>query len=573
MKKTIVILVSVLVALAVLAVGGVFDKLISLFEEVTTPIAEPAKGIYYLYSENFEKDTVGEAGYIRLDYLKNPQVTYRDFGDRISIQTPYEHYVIDGEGNVSIGDIETGIAVGMKKKADNYYLEMATVQDLKGFAEFGVSSFGSGDYTVYVNDNHGYKKGRLQAGAPVFASEEDFDEYVANKNRGGSSRGRIRGTVGQEGIEGYYYTLRGDGIDYAFFFSDDAVLTGFVDMDMIVAKSETEPRKKVEFTRFENLLLVWEAVYTDAVDTSEIGEMKGLNAVSPTWYALEDKNGKFSSLADNEYIKWAKQRNYVLWPLISNHSDIDLTNKFLASYNGQEAFIKGLIDEAVKRGYDGYNLDFEYIYLNDRDAYSHFVNRFSYEMRKWGLVTSVDVNVMDGADNWSKCYDHEVLGAVTELLIIMAYDEHHATSSVAGSVSSYNWVRYNLEKIAEVVDPGKIVLGVPFYMRVWETTASGTTSEVLSMKNTGAYLETLPFEISWDDLAKQQKATHSADGVLTEVWIEDAASLTNKVSLVGEHGLAGVAAWRRGFESDDVWEVLKFGELNVTTNEEADKDE
>lgn len=561
MKKFAVILIAILAAMAVLAFGGIFDKLLSTFEKATAPVIEPARGVYYLYSESFEGETE-EAGYVRLDYLKNSQVTYCDFGDVVSIQTPNEHYLVGSDGKVSIGEDDTGVTVDLKKISDKYYIDIESLSKLKGFEDFGVTAHGSGDYTYYVNENFSYKKGVLAAETPVFASEDDFDAYIASRNRGGRLLMNPRG-VTEKTTEGYYYTINSEGMDYTYFFSDDARLTGFVEMDALGQKTKTEEKPQVSYAKLKNVMLVWEAVYTDMVDTAEIGEMSGLNVVSPTWYTLESKDGAYGSLADAEYINWARKRDYNLWPLISNHSDIELTNEFLASYRGQEAFIRGLIDEAVRHGYDGYNLDFEYIYLSDRDAYSHFVNRFSYEMRKWGLATSVDVNVMDGADNWSKCYDHEVLGAVTELLVIMAYDEHHASSETAGSVSSFNWVNYNLGKIAEVVNPEKIVLGIPFYTRVWETNAGGISSEVLSMKNTDDYLGTLPFEVVWDDNAKQHKAAYSDGTTLLEIWVEDASSLENKVGLVSEYGLAGVAAWRRGFESDDVWEVIKQGELEI----------
>ena len=48
------------------------------------------------------------------------------------------------------------------------------------------------------------------------------------------------------------------------------------------------------------------------------------------------------------------------------------------------------------------------------------------------------------------------------------------------------------------------------------------------------------------------------EGTLTKIWFEDPQSLGYKVSLVKELQLAGVAAWRKGFESKDIWPVLSL---------------
>ncbi|MCG8499283.1 MAG: glycoside hydrolase, partial [Firmicutes bacterium] len=41
-----------------------------------------------------------------------------------------------------------------------------------------------------------------------------------------------------------------------------------------------------------------------------------------------------------------------------------------------------------------------------------------------------------------------------------------------------------------------------------------------------------------------------------KIWVEDARSINLKSSLVHKYNLAGTAAWRRGFETEDIWQVL-----------------
>lgn len=554
MKKLLVWILSLLIIAIVAIAGGVLENVMDLLEGKKS-VSDAASGIYYLYPDRFEVEQGDSPEYIRLSYLKNPTITYRRFGDRVSIQTPKEHYLIGMDGSVRVGQNETDQTVRIRQDGDAHYINLQDLSALKDSEQFGITVSQNGGYYLVVNKHHNYHTGVLRSDSSVFGAKEDFDEYAAAVAKGGKSRASVRG-ISSEGVEGYFYTFTENEKEYTFFLSENPQLTGFVDRGAIEdeAMSRVRDEKKQKQDAF---VLGWEAVYQDTVDTAKIGERKGLDIVSPTWYTLEDAEGTLKHIIDAEYITWARGRKYKIWPLISNHSDIDMTHSFLASYEAQASYINALVNEAVKHGFEGYNLDFEHIYLSDRDAYSHFVNMFCFEMKKWGIATSVDVNVTEGADNWSKCFDHEVIGNVSDYLVIMAYDEHHATSDKAGSNSSYGWVEYHLKKILELVPAERVVLGVPFYTRVWTTTGSGVSSSVLDMVHTEEFLASKDFEITWDESARQRKAVHRGEeGVLTEVWIEDAGSLEHKVSLVKNYNLAGVAAWRMGFETEDAWEAI-----------------
>ena len=90
-------------------------------------------------------------------------------------------------------------------------------------------------------------------------------------------------------------------------------------------------------------------------------------------------------------------------------------------------------------------------------------------MQEIGIVTSVDVTAPDGDPNWSLCFDRNVIGDVADYLVFMAYDQHGTSSTEPGTTAGYNWVETNLKKIIEydVVEPEKIILGMPLYTRIW----------------------------------------------------------------------------------------------------------
>lgn len=63
-----------------------------------------------------------------------------------------------------------------------------------------------------------------------------------------------------------------------------------------------------------------------------------------------------------------------------------------------------------------------------------------------------------------------------------------------------------------------------------------------------------------DEKTGQNLAVYqNSDGSLTKIWMEDELSLKARAGIVKELGLAGVAAWRLGYEEDDTWKHVVEG--------------
>ena len=83
-----------------------------------------------------------------------------------------------------------------------------------------------------------------------------------------------------------------------------------------------------------------------------------------------------------------------------------------------------------------------------------------------------------------------------------------------------------------------------------------------------ATLESWNLTPTWDPVTAQNYiAWNTDDGVLCEIWIEDAASLERKALLVSANDLGGCAIWALGFQDDTVWDVLS--QTLSLTQEEA----
>lgn len=145
-----------------------------------------------------------------------------------------------------------------------------------------------------------------------------------------------------------------------------------------------------------------------------------------------------------------------------------------------------------------------------------------------------------------------------DYFIIMGYDEHYVGSD-PGSVASLSFEKEGIEStIAEGVPADKIISGVPFYTRLWKTDTSGeVSSEAIGMNTADSTLEANGVTANWSDETSQDYAEyHDPDGALYQIWLENEASMELKAKLIPEYQLAGIAAWKLGFERSSIWDVI-----------------
>lgn len=328
----------------------------------------------------------------------------------------------------------------------------------------------------------------------------------------------------------------------------------------IIEKEDQNISKSTE----KKINLTWEYAENGNPNTANIPSMQGLNVISPIWYAMKDTEGNLRSTYGRDYYNWAKSRGYDIWPVVKNDfNNLDKTSAFMKSSKARDNLIEKLVSDSIKNRYDGINVDFENMYLEDKYYFSVFISELASMLRANDILLSVDVTVMGGSDTWSKSIDRAEIGRVIDYLIIMTYDEHWASSPISGSVASYNWADRNIQKITDVVPSEKVVLGLPFYMRVWTETPSKSVankmnvkSSVLTMKYAKGYIEKNELELIWDEDAKQYYSIYIEDDSLKKIWFEDNRSIESKIDIVHKYNLAGVASWRRGFEEQSIWKTI-----------------
>lgn len=300
--------------------------------------------------------------------------------------------------------------------------------------------------------------------------------------------------------------------------------------------------------------LVWDMLY-GRPDIESIPEMEGLDIISPTWFEVKDKDGGLINRANAGYVEWAHNRGYQVWALLSNNfNDVPMTREMLKNTDARENLIREILAFAALYDLDGINIDFENLGKEDKEDLTQFVREVAPFLREQGLVVSIDINLLP-------CYDRKAIGEAVDYVALMAYDQHWKGSPKAGSVSQVGWVETILELVLKDIPAEKLLLGMPFYTRLWQETpgengAISLSSTVLNMQKAKETIEENNAQVEWDEESGQFYAQYEKNGSVFKLWLEDANSINLRASLVHKYKLAGAAAWRRSDETADIWEVL-----------------
>lgn len=288
-------------------------------------------------------------------------------------------------------------------------------------------------------------------------------------------------------------------------------------------------------------------------------KIEGVDVVSPTWYELQNTSGEISSKFSQDYYNKAKANGYEIWPIITN--GIDSTNympgdtsAMLNSEQSRENFIKNLLKIAKNNKLDGINIDFESMKEEDRLVYTQFIRELAPILRNEGIKVSVDMYFVS-------YIDRKGIGAASDYVILMGYDQRGNWSSEAGSISEISWVENNIDALinSSNIPAEKIILGVPFYSRLW-TQKSGNskpTTKVYSMQDCQDFLKTNNLTATLDEKSGQNYAEYTKGSVTYKLWLEDTESLRKRVDLVNKYNLSGISGWQKGLETDDVWNTIK----------------
>lgn len=243
--------------------------------------------------------------------------------------------------------------------------------------------------------------------------------------------------------------------------------------------------------------------------------------------------------------------------MFSSHST------FWGSTTAQNTFINNIISLLNARQGNGVNIDFEGMGASDKIPFTTFITNLNNALNT--ANPNYKLSVCLYAVDWSGVFDMAALNAQVDFFTIMGYDYYYGGSAQAGPEAPlYNFqttYNYTLPKsityyIKQGATPSKLLLGLPYYGREWETvsnTAPSNTTGNFSSSRTLLYVNNNPTTYSaankkWENNSFSPYYTYTISSTWRQCWIDDIYSMGRKYDLVNQRGLGGIGIWALGYD-------------------------
>lgn len=263
------------------------------------------------------------------------------------------------------------------------------------------------------------------------------------------------------------------------------------------------------------------------------------------------ESGDLINLNDTNIIDSALKANVEPLLVLTNSKnngsfDSDWAHMLLTNDVLQETLINNLLEVMLDKGYYGVNVDFEYVYPEDRVAYNLFLVKVANAMHRQDLIltTAVAPKVSDAEGGILKgAIDYEFHGKVADKVIIMTYEWGYRNGEPM-AIAPVNQVERVLSYAVSVMPSEKILMGIPNYGYDWEIPfIKGRYAK--SISNTDAYdlAKKKQVPISFNEISKAPYFRYNENDQMHEVWFEDARSIEAKLELVQKYNLGGISYW------------------------------
>ncbi|HPW99973.1 MAG TPA: LysM peptidoglycan-binding domain-containing protein [Sedimentibacter sp.] len=205
-----------------------------------------------------------------------------------------------------------------------------------------------------------------------------------------------------------------------------------------------------------------------------------------------------------------------------------------------------------EKGYQGLNIDFEYVLPEDREAYNKFLESTVQRLHNEGFFVSTSLAPKLSAEQAGLLYeahDYPAHGRLADFVVLMTY-EWGWRGGRPRAISPLNEIRKVLDYAVSVIPRDKILMGFQIYARDWKIPfEEGDEAATFSVQDAInlAYEHMAEIHYEYESQSPYFHYT-DAEGIAHEVWFEDARSAQAKFDTVKEYGLRGISYWGLGYE-------------------------
>lgn len=291
-------------------------------------------------------------------------------------------------------------------------------------------------------------------------------------------------------------------------------------------------------------------------------------AVSPTTGQNTNASFAWSTSAAVTAAKSNGKKIHICATLFASHAT------FWATPAAQTTLINNLVSLLNSRGGNGINIDFEGMGSADKTPFKNFITNLKNALL--AANPNYELSVALYAVDWSTTFDIPGLNPVVNNFIIMGYDYYYSGSTTAGPEAPlYNFqtsYNYTLTKsityyLRQGVTPSKLLLGLPYYGREWETvsaSAPSATTGSFTISRTYSYVKANAGIYSaankkWENNCYNPYYVYLSGGMNRQCWIDDVYSMGRKLDMIKQRGIGGIGIWALGYDNgyNDFWQLLQ----------------
>lgn len=301
----------------------------------------------------------------------------------------------------------------------------------------------------------------------------------------------------------------------------------------------------------------WSAEFGDSFPTVQ-ENYRLLDEILAFWYSVDGTGKIVQDVSRDNVIRFAKGHGLKMGILINNRQGSGLNNYgMLVDPAARDRAIGNIVGIVKSKGYDAVDVDFELIPPESNVGLTKFVCLLRRALPSHVELSAAVFPPIEVDASVNGAYDYKALSDCTDYLVVMLYDFHYA-GGPPGPLSPDPWTRRNVDWLLRHGVPAKkIVVAAGLYGQDWNLDAGNeaqqhTLASILGLagdkgvkpkrdpKSGNPYFE------YWD-----------SNGNRHIVWYMDAGTLRNRIGLVKEKGLRGIALWRLGYEVPHVWTTIR----------------
>ncbi|HBB28896.1 MAG TPA: spore gernimation protein [Clostridiales bacterium] len=300
----------------------------------------------------------------------------------------------------------------------------------------------------------------------------------------------------------------------------------------------------------------------ERVLASALPHMTGINIFN--YMVTED--GNLIYINDENLIKDALEYQVAPYMVLTNLEpgggfSSEIMQKILNNDHIQDVLINNVLDTVKSKGYFGVDVDFEYVYPEDKEKFEDFLRKLATVLHSEGYKINAALAPKISREQKGLLYeahDYAVIGDIMDKILLMTYEWGFMLGPPM-AVAPINQVERVLQYAVTEIDSQKILMGIPNYGYDWTLPyEKGTKATIISNPEAVDIARRHGAEIKFDYTAQspyfnyydEEKREHI-------VWFEDARSIDAKLKLVDKYNLGGIFYWTIMNPFPQNWLVLE----------------